>query len=1414
MKKQFAFNLSFCFLLFDGFAHAAAATSLRRLGTSSQSIPNLLLSPKPFQTELTAFRLSAVGTPKKDTEGTFIRDNNNDPHWNYDLTFLVGKLVKESVEIKWRIQHVVSPHVGDENVAPEIYLYTAVTPEGNMDAIIESSTEYMVTHPAPNPNHKDVIKSVSLSLTGVESIDRFSMETIVQHEGTGEPNPDINPASPKGSPPPAEPSIVPPTDTFQQFPTQEPSPAPSATMSIDNLHVFVKSSMETFNLEVKGGEITKGNPATIERKGRVLHWDFLLVLFIDIGGDVQHVNAPHKDDTLIGSQLEFSGRINVDALGKHQVTNIEKKCENHPGIYFPWDVPYHQDCIDSASIAFTASESDGSGDLTSFEIFLTANHKTVGPTDNPTVSNQPSESSLPTPSPPLAPTDRTPSATPTDSPKPSPRPSASPTLTPPSAPPTEDPDVNLLVAYLNKEGRAKITAVLDSFSISLTKIFDVISEISYNLDSIDFNQFSLSEMLTRIGVPPNLVEEIKDVLNADDNIASVGLDPIREIPPEVPIVTRKLKDALLPLGNILPPGIETVQANALWDIDFVEKIGVCVVDTGYFSGHPDLPSGDNVGGTTVVPSYGEWSTDDHGHGTHCAGTIGAITNNGIGVDSCMGDGDNFFFHIGKGLYDNGSGSSSSVMAAIRGCKNAGAKVISLSLGGSGATAQEEEFYRSKFEDEGILLIAAAGNDGNTAKSFPASYGSVMSVAAMEPEATFSQRNNQVEISAPGYRVLSTYKGNSYRTLAGTSMATPHVAGVAALVWSRFPQCTNVQIRNILAMTAKKIGDEEEYTVRHGYGLVQAKAAYDLLNSEGCEAADDFENPLIAGGCICCDCLRTSGCWPDPHFTAWDNSFYDFQGGCDVIAIDNEILQLQIRTRPRRGWSTITEVGLLIKASGQTFGYSVEDDSAVFNIDETTSQVRVDDSSSPNLKAYTIHFLNALNSFILVTSYGGNISLQVKGTGAIFSSSVGMLGSWDYGSVRFRNGRLFDTSGGWAGTRKRSFALANDWKVSSAAESLMKTHSDVCVDQRICGQHGPFACGDVRKLSQILPTCNQTCEALPDLDPTNITRSSCEEDIAITDGNFFTCQPAYQNPLVIESDPTSFEKKHCENTEEEQCFDNGCSAAKSKGYCDEDCQCVDCDYPRFLIPGFGCICFPGSALVEVEDRGNVELRDIQLGDKILVANGVYEPVYSFAHYDPLTTQTFVKLVLNSGEELSLSRSHMIMTKNKGVVPASLIEIGDELINSFKETVQVNSISTIDDQGMFAPFTKSGTLVVNGILVSNYVALQESPIFMIGNMKTPFTHQWLAHAFNAPHRFYCNYISDCTKERYTKSGLSTWVDWPFYVSTWVLRQSLVILIPCSMLLLIAVMCLGLFDHPFTFFTLAVGVYYYRKTVKHHS
>lgn len=281
-------------------------------------------------------------------------------------------------------------------------------------------------------------------------------------------------------------------------------------------------------------------------------------------------------------------------------------------------------------------------------------------------------------------------------------------------------------------------------------------------------------------------------------------------------------------SDFAPYGLAMVQADQL---TYQGGIKVCIMDTGYSLGHSDLPStgvdGDSEGA-------GPWNVDGHGHGTHVAGTVAALDGNG-GLTGVLGSGSPEL-HIVR-VFDSGGGFvyASDLAGAASDCVDAGAKVINMSLGGAFATKIEQRAF-DRVEKAGVISVAAAGNDGNSTHSYPASYDSVVSVAAVddtETVADFSQTTTQVELAAPGVDVISTYPGNSYASASGTSMASPHTAGVTALVWSHFPNCNNYEIRNALGASAKDLGDAgRDYS--YGYGLVQAKAAYDYLMANGCD----------------------------------------------------------------------------------------------------------------------------------------------------------------------------------------------------------------------------------------------------------------------------------------------------------------------------------------------------------------------------------------------------------------------------------------------------------------------------------------------------------------------------------------------------------------------------------------------------
>jgi serine protease len=474
------------------------------------------------------------------------------------------------------------------------------------------------------------------------------------------------------------------------------------------------------------------------------------------------------------------------------------------------------------------------------------------------------------------------------------------------------------------------------------------AEFHYTFDTLDTFAVTIpTTALAGISHNPNVVLVEEDVLRFPIGIQQSTVASI-------PAVTLT--------GQVVPYGIDMVQARDIWDTnrDGVVDTGavtasnrkICIIDSGFYTGHEDL-QGVNVDG---YDGNLPWDSDGSGHGTHVSGTIAAM-NNALGVLGVTPG--TVQIYMVRVFGDDGAWAySSTLVDAANRCSNAGANIISMSLGGSKSSATERRAFDTLYT-KGILSIAAAGNEGTTAYSYPASYTSVVSVAAIDESkvvADFSQKNDQVELAAPGVGVLSTvpyidtsiitvdgvdYIGahiefaargtasgalvdgglctttgawagkvvlcqrgdisfydkvmnvqnsggaaaviynnepggflgtlgegysstiialslsqedgqylvanklgsvgsiestltqpaNGYEYYDGTSMATPHVSAVAALVWSADPTATNVEIRNALAVTAEDLGTVGRDT-SYGYGLVQAYDAAEYLIGSG------------------------------------------------------------------------------------------------------------------------------------------------------------------------------------------------------------------------------------------------------------------------------------------------------------------------------------------------------------------------------------------------------------------------------------------------------------------------------------------------------------------------------------------------------------------------------------------------------
>lgn len=251
---------------------------------------------------------------------------------------------------------------------------------------------------------------------------------------------------------------------------------------------------------------------------------------------------------------------------------------------------------------------------------------------------------------------------------------------------------------------------------------------------------------------------------------------------------------------------------------------VGILDTGIDLAHVDLlgktkacASAVTATGTIVVGSC----SDDNLHGTHVAGTVSAITNNGVGV---AGVAPNAEFAIFKALNSAGVGFYADVIAGIHWLHiTGGARIISMSIGGPQDGALDKELTEAYAA--GTLLIAAAGNDGDSTKNWPAFHPDVVSVAATnakDERASFSNCNSDVEVAAPGVDIWSTIPGNAYASLDGTSMATPHASGVAAMImWAKGTSAS--QTRSQLRGTADDLG-ASGWDSCTGYGRVNLAKA--------------------------------------------------------------------------------------------------------------------------------------------------------------------------------------------------------------------------------------------------------------------------------------------------------------------------------------------------------------------------------------------------------------------------------------------------------------------------------------------------------------------------------------------------------------------------------------------------------------
>jgi subtilisin len=307
-----------------------------------------------------------------------------------------------------------------------------------------------------------------------------------------------------------------------------------------------------------------------------------------------------------------------------------------------------------------------------------------------------------------------------------------------------------------------------------------------------------------------------NVLRVDDDIVVKALFKEESV---------RVRKAATQPAEVLPWGINRIDAELVWPSgNTANPIKVGIIDTGISNKHPDLLA--NIkGGVNTINPFKSWN-DDNGHGSHVAGIVAALDND-IGV---IGAGPQIDLYAIKVLGASGSGYLSDVIEGIEWAIANNMQVINMSLG---AASDIQSFHDAVIaaKNAGIVVVAAAGNSGG-AVSFPAAYPEVIAVSATDDKdliASWSSRGPEVDLSAPGVNIYSTYKGTGYATLSGTSMAAPHVAGTAALVLNTPVGAYDLngnnkwdpdEVQKKLQDTATDLGDSG-FDNLYGWGLVNA-----------------------------------------------------------------------------------------------------------------------------------------------------------------------------------------------------------------------------------------------------------------------------------------------------------------------------------------------------------------------------------------------------------------------------------------------------------------------------------------------------------------------------------------------------------------------------------------------------------------
>jgi subtilisin family serine protease len=355
---------------------------------------------------------------------------------------------------------------------------------------------------------------------------------------------------------------------------------------------------------------------------------------------------------------------------------------------------------------------------------------------------------------------------------------------------------------------------------SKVAVMDVIGEYGGSL----VNEIPQINVLT-FGISRAVFQSLSFDTRLSKLIAFIEEDYVRGIPPlqDVRVLSEEEVDnflTLVPNDSMYPQqwGPPCIGAQEAWNVELGDSsVIVAIVDTGIDLNHPDLAA--NVDTTIDFDTVNndDNAQDDHGHGTHVAGTVAASINNTIGVAGLQ----QVTLMAVKSLDFRGIGFDSWLSNGIIYAADNGARVINASWGGPSFSNTINNAVNYAF-DRGVLFVAAAGNNGSSSPFYPASYARALGVSALDTCDTLATWSNwgesNVWLSAPGEDILSTYWNDTYAYLSGTSMATPHVVGVVAAYFSYNPGFTLMQVVTHMFNNADDLG-LPGYDDRFGHGRV-------------------------------------------------------------------------------------------------------------------------------------------------------------------------------------------------------------------------------------------------------------------------------------------------------------------------------------------------------------------------------------------------------------------------------------------------------------------------------------------------------------------------------------------------------------------------------------------------------------------